>query len=691
MTKNIVEELPTRKHPVGAQKPEAGKEKPQDPEKKVKQAVYDIRYRARREDVPLRTAYSQYMSNSGLGGNERTIVKKKLFGDGPMKENFVAEVESEAKEALANTLVKVFVGEDLTTPKKYKVRVTDKSGKSYVRMADRAKITELRANSNIESVEMTSHGEPYEGEKKKGTQTAKAKGGGLDPVGKEDGDVDNDGDKDSSDSYLLKRRKAIAKAMAKEEFIADAVEEDGKKKKLDIMKGKNKIKVLTKSKTGTYDESVVSRFRSILAEEDKVEDKKKKEKEEVDPRGMKTAISLYKNKLRAMGMKMEHHQKDANGKVIEHDDEELQEIAPAIAAIPAALAKGAAVVGKGAMAAGKVAGKAVVSGTKAVGKAAGEGIKQGVKAGAQTAGQTVATAAGEIAANKLKQKAGMVKEPEMVAASNELEGDAINELKLSAKDKEGLNKSVKAAVANASAKTGLNRPEAMRFEPKEEVEHLDELNKQERMETSVRGGGGVGKRFAKKTIAKNKAGTSKRGYDHRGTGNVGRRNMDRFENKPVKRQEGSLDKKRRQTFKTVTVDNPKTGYSKKSDAVGAGKKLTTRKLSRFGSDYKSDYGPQKHHTQGNTQTDQAQDQRRAEHKARRGVKTKGTVASDIKKSLKETYTVTNADKKGNTPAYQGMKADKKNAVTGEPLYKKADHLKEDKYISNFRNKLNNIK
>ena len=76
------------------------------------------------------------------------------------------------------------------------------------------------------------------------------------------------------------------------------------------MKGKNKVKILTKSKTGTYDEEVVSRFRSILAEEDKVEDKKK-EKEEVDPRGMKTAISLYKNKLRAMGMKMEHHQKDA--------------------------------------------------------------------------------------------------------------------------------------------------------------------------------------------------------------------------------------------------------------------------------------------------------------------------------------------------------------------------------------------
>ena len=38
----------------------------------------------------------------------------------------------------------------------------------------------------------------------------------LDPVGKEDGDIDNDGDKDASDKYLAKRRKTIAKAMKKE-------------------------------------------------------------------------------------------------------------------------------------------------------------------------------------------------------------------------------------------------------------------------------------------------------------------------------------------------------------------------------------------------------------------------------------------------------------------------------------------
>jgi len=39
----------------------------------------------------------------------------------------------------------------------------------------------------------------------------------MDAVGKEDGDIDNDGDKDASDKYLAKRRKTIAKAMKKEE------------------------------------------------------------------------------------------------------------------------------------------------------------------------------------------------------------------------------------------------------------------------------------------------------------------------------------------------------------------------------------------------------------------------------------------------------------------------------------------
>ena len=37
----------------------------------------------------------------------------------------------------------------------------------------------------------------------------------MDPVGKEDGDINNDGKKDSTDSYLMNRRKAVSKAIAK--------------------------------------------------------------------------------------------------------------------------------------------------------------------------------------------------------------------------------------------------------------------------------------------------------------------------------------------------------------------------------------------------------------------------------------------------------------------------------------------
>ena len=41
-------------------------------------------------------------------------------------------------------------------------------------------------------------------------------GEAMDPVGKEDGDIDNDGDQDDSDEYLAKKRAAISKAIKNE-------------------------------------------------------------------------------------------------------------------------------------------------------------------------------------------------------------------------------------------------------------------------------------------------------------------------------------------------------------------------------------------------------------------------------------------------------------------------------------------
>ena len=51
----------------------------------------------------------------------------------------------------------------------------------------------------------------------------------------------------------------------------------------------------------------------------------------------------------------------------------------------------------------------------------------------------------------------------------------------------------------------------------------------------------------------------------------------------------------------------------------------------------------------------------------------------------EAMIVTNADKKGNTPAYQGYKAGKKNVKTGKPMYKAADHMKEEEAIDEKMN------
>jgi hypothetical protein len=367
MSKNIVEELPARKHAPAAA-PEAKKEggKPEakkgggsveeGSEKKIRQAVYDIRYRARREDIDLKAAYAQYMSNSSLSQAERTAVRAKLFGKegGGVKEQFTTGADEWATDNVANALYKVFVENEENKEielaylqqleeqegGKYKVRVKDKNGKTYVRYADRAKITQLRSNPNIESVEMTDHGEPYEGERKKGTQTARSKGGGkkkLDPVGKEDADVDNDGDVDKSDKYLLKRRRAIGNAIKTraEAFIADGtISTEAKGKKV----GENKVdnyksgavtvapedKSLESSKNaargGIYASFAHQAMLKTLAEKKALEEKKAEEKvdestintadcekkpeeKEKDMRGYYAKINIIKNKIRAMGAK----------------------------------------------------------------------------------------------------------------------------------------------------------------------------------------------------------------------------------------------------------------------------------------------------------------------------------------------------------------------------------------------------
>jgi hypothetical protein len=433
MAKNIFEELPARKHAPAKAAPAAakggddkgGREGGDGSEKRIRQAVYDIRYRARREGIDLRAAYSQYMQNSNLSAQEQAAVRAKLFGKdgggakevkeertaadpgmkgrmgkdgkynnpysgGPKKElidkkikiRMAADASRAASEpkknrrgrelpedtydalmtkgatnSVANALFQVFVektpdagyedqfAEDANSERKYKVRVTDpKSEKSYVRYADRAKITELRQKGL--KVEMTEHGDPYEGERKKK--------GGMDPVAKNpkdrDGDVNNDGKKDGTDKYIYNRRDAINAAIAKkkgevkEDFLIDGTTStEGQNKGKITGTNVDNSKLITVNPENTADAHGMNKRRGIYAHTETeitasrkrlfemIAEKKKadacshngkgeecgvhgmkacpdtevneeKEEKKEDTRANKTYRDLLKNKMRSAGM-----------------------------------------------------------------------------------------------------------------------------------------------------------------------------------------------------------------------------------------------------------------------------------------------------------------------------------------------------------------------------------------------------
>jgi len=123
----------------------------------------------------------------------------------------------------------------------------------------------------------------------------------LDPVGQEDGDIDNDGDKDSSDKYLAKRRKAIAKSMGKDVKEGKMSDEDVKKrvgytsdesrqKRLDKIKVKFVKKEETEVKEGIRDldqEKGTKERKSSLEKKRgmKLDDHPQYKKEEVESEG----------------------------------------------------------------------------------------------------------------------------------------------------------------------------------------------------------------------------------------------------------------------------------------------------------------------------------------------------------------------------------------------------------------------
>ena len=363
MSKNIVEELPARKHTPVAAAPAAKKEggDSSDPKggntqeasaKRISQAVYDIRYRAKTDKITLEAAYNSYMGNSNLTKEEKDIVKERLFGKkgGGVKEQFSVGVDDLAGDGVASALYKVFVENeekelelsyvkqlDESEEKKYKVRVTDNTGKAYVRFATRSKITQLRGNSNIKSVEMTEHGDVLAGQKK--TKDYDGDGKVESPSKEHAGAVHNaiqrakGGKPDGKDT----RKEALNDAWGKT-FISDATittEPKGNKKISGEAVDNYKSGAVKVAPTDTQDDPSVKASRGgiyasfahqkmldTLAEKAACKSEKekkkteaysestvntpdceKKEEEEKDMRGYYAKINMVRNKIRAMGAK----------------------------------------------------------------------------------------------------------------------------------------------------------------------------------------------------------------------------------------------------------------------------------------------------------------------------------------------------------------------------------------------------
>ena len=366
MDKNIFEEGPRRGHAAGDS----------SIEQQASQLASDIKYKARQKmkgtsgsnmsPAQVQALYRSLLGSSTAPGAVKAIVKNKLFKE--QVDTGVVPVSEHVKGSSSYVLTRVFLEAE---ERKFVIKVVDKAtGNTSYRKADRAKIAELRANKNISSVEITGRKEPddaYTGGKK-----AKK-------------DYDGDGKIESGTAeYMGSRDKAIKKAMAKEEFIADAKEEDKEDKKLDVMKGKNEVKInpslgesikaeLDALKAKKVEEAIAEtkaagpspeerqqlmnkdkmlkkkimmqkqtlqmqkqgRLPLNYSEESEKSEKKEGEKdgtfdalrtmkpdaEKDDPRSMPTKINLAKNKLRAMGLKMSYDMKGEMTEGLSVDDQ----------------------------------------------------------------------------------------------------------------------------------------------------------------------------------------------------------------------------------------------------------------------------------------------------------------------------------------------------------------------------------
>lgn len=159
-------------------------------EKNVRQFIYDVRHLMKKNNIPVERAFQIRSANTKYGSGVIKAAKEKLG----------------IKIASASTVDEENLSEYNTT-KLYTVVINYKNGTTSRERKSHEQISRLRTNPNVSSVEKTEYA----------PNLKKAFKSRLDPVGREDGDVNNDGVEDKTDDYLLNRRSAIGKAIKKRE------------------------------------------------------------------------------------------------------------------------------------------------------------------------------------------------------------------------------------------------------------------------------------------------------------------------------------------------------------------------------------------------------------------------------------------------------------------------------------------
>ena len=222
-----------------------------DVEKQASQLASDVRYKSKGKlkpgasDAEKKKVFLQILGASPAPNAVKSMAKTKLIGEETEKTKMYRKAGNLSREAISagsntkkgqekmkevNKITKQLNKEESVPRMQKGAMAYDGPNKERSEAADRilAKAKAKRAKMKKEEVEL---GEMMRN-KLTGLPTLKPESKkpkekpmtpeqrrqipeGMDPVGQEDDDINNDGKKDSTDSYLMNRRKAVKKAIAK--------------------------------------------------------------------------------------------------------------------------------------------------------------------------------------------------------------------------------------------------------------------------------------------------------------------------------------------------------------------------------------------------------------------------------------------------------------------------------------------